>query len=144
MFELTGDDSDAHMAVNVRATFLLCQAFARRFDRPAGTGRIVNFISGLPLAGSAAYAASKGAIQWMSVSIGAELAPLGITVNCVNPGPTDTGWMSPDIRVSARSPLGRLGQPTDAARLVAFLCADAGGWITGQSLSSDGGFSTLR
>ena len=146
LLEMSGADFDHHMAVNARATLLLAAEHARRFAGPAGRGRIVTFVSGLPLRGSVAYAASKGAVHWMTVSIAAELAGRGITVNAVNPGPTDTGWMSPPIRqrIRGESPLGRIGRPEDAAELVAWLCSEAGGWITGQVLTSDGGWSTIR
>jgi 3-oxoacyl-[acyl-carrier protein] reductase len=106
----------------------------------------VAFVSGLPLPGELAYAAGKGAIEWLAVSAAAELAPRGITVNAVDPGPTDTGWMSQELAAAIhhKSPMGRIGRPTDAAELVAFLCSDRGGWITGQVIRSDGGWSTLR
>ncbi len=144
--EMTVADFDHHMAVNARATMLLAAEHSRRFEGPSGRGRIVTFVSGLPLRGSVAYAASKGAIHWMTVSIAAELALQGITVNAVNPGPTDTGWMSPAVRerIRSESPLGRLGRPEDAAELVTWLCSAAGGWVTGQVLTSDGGWSTIR
>jgi 3-oxoacyl-[acyl-carrier protein] reductase len=144
--EVTVEEFDRHMAVNARATLLLIVEFARRFAGSEGRGRIVTFTSGLPLVGSIAYAASKGAVEWITVSAAAELAPRGITVNAVNPGPNDTGWMSEDTRAYIRTstPLSRLGQPSDAADLVAFLCSDRGGWITGQVLTSDGGWSRLR
>jgi 3-oxoacyl-[acyl-carrier protein] reductase len=120
--------------------------FARRFRGESGTGRIVNLTSGLPLAGELAYAASKGALEWLTISAAAELAPRGIALNAVDPGPTETGWMNPELaeRIRAESPLGRLGRPEDAARLVAFLCSPDGGWLTGQVLRCDGGWSTLR
>jgi 3-oxoacyl-[acyl-carrier protein] reductase len=122
------------------------QAFARAFRREPGTGRIVNFISGLPLTGEIAYAASKGAVECMTVSAAVQLGPRGITANAVDPGPTQTGWMGPDLaeRVRRTTALGRLGRPEDAAALVAFLCSDAAGWITGQVLRADGGFSHSR
>jgi 3-oxoacyl-[acyl-carrier protein] reductase len=134
------------MAINARATMLLIAEFARQFDGPTGRGRIVTFTSGLPLKGSIAYAASKGAIEWITVSAAAELAERGITVNAVNPGPNDTGWMSDDIRrkVEQESPLGRIGRPQDTAELVDFLCSEHSGWITGQIHASDGGWSKLR
>ncbi len=144
--DTTADAFDRHMAVNARATLLLAAEFARRFTGDHGRGRVVTFTSGLPLVGSIAYAATKGAVEWITVSAAAELAPLGITVNAVNPGPNDTGWMSPDLhaRIRSQSPLGRIGHPGDAADLVAFLCSERGGWITGQVLTSDGGWSNLR
>jgi 3-oxoacyl-[acyl-carrier protein] reductase len=64
-------------------------------------------------------------------------------VNAVNPGPTDTGWMSEELEqeLIGKFPLGRIGQPEDAARLVAFLASDEAAWITGQIIHSEGGFS---
>ena len=143
LLETDAEQLDRHLVVNVRGTALLMAEFARRFGGEHGTGRIVNFSSGLPLAGEIAYAATKGAIEWMTISAAVELGPRGITVNAIDPGPTDTGWMSSELRESAEraTPLGRVGQPQDAAELVAFLCSERAGWITGQILRSDGGFS---
>lgn len=146
LFAITADEFDRHMAINPRATLLLTAEFARRYSGPPGLGRIVTFTSGLPLKGSIAYAASKGAIEWITVSAAAELAPAGITANAINPGPNDTGWMDEEIHswVTEQSPLGRPGRPDDTAELVAFLCSKHSGWITGQVLNSDGGWSRLR
>jgi 3-oxoacyl-[acyl-carrier protein] reductase len=146
LLETAPETFDRHIQVNARGTLLLSAEFARRFTGPHGTGRIVNFTSALPLAGEIAYAASKGAVEWITVSAAAELAGGGITVNAVDPGPTDTGWMSEELyeRVRSESPLGRVGRPEDAAELVAFLCSPEGGWLTGQILHSDGGWSVLR
>ncbi|XTZ14577.1 SDR family oxidoreductase [Micromonospora echinospora] len=68
--------------------------------------------------------------------------PRGITVNCVNPGPTDTGYAPPEAHaaVARQFPGGRWGTPDDAARLVAFLCSPEARWITGQVIDSEGGF----
>lgn len=134
---------DAHYAVNLRATALLCVELARRW--PGGPGRIVNLSSGQgrgPMPGELAYAASKGAIEAFTVSLAAGVAHLGITVNAVNPGPTDTGWMTEELKAALlpKFPFGRIGQPEDAARLVAFLASEAAGWITGQIIHSEGGF----
>ena len=67
-------------------------------------------------------------------------------MNAVDPGPTDTGWMGRELyeRIRAESPAGRLGRPEDVAGLVAFLCSEDAGWITGQVLHCDGGFGALR
>jgi 3-oxoacyl-[acyl-carrier protein] reductase len=134
---------DAHYAVNVRAMALLSVEFARRFA--GANGRIINLSSGQalgPMPGELAYVASKGAIEAFTRSLSAEVAHKGITVNAVNPGPTDSGWMNAELRadVLARSPFGRIGLPADAARLVAFLASDAAAWITGQVIHSEGGF----
>ncbi|HEX2103519.1 MAG TPA: SDR family oxidoreductase [Solirubrobacteraceae bacterium] len=135
---------DAHYAVNVRAPALLSAELARRHER--GTpGRIVNLVSGQflgPMPGELAYTASKGALQALTVQLAAELAPLGITVNAMNPGPNDTGCMDDALRAELlpKFPMGRLGRPEDAAELIAFLCSDAAGWVTGQVIHSEGGF----
>ena len=135
---------DAHYAVNLRATALLSALFARRY--PGGTdGRIVNFTSGQslgPMIGELAYAASKGAIEAYTVTLAAEVGHKGITVNAVDPGPTQTGWMTDELEqdLAAKIPFGRVGTPEDVSRLVAFLVGDEGRWITGQILHSEGGF----
>jgi 3-oxoacyl-[acyl-carrier protein] reductase len=134
---------DAHYAVNMRGAFLLSVEFARRFS---GThGRIINLTSGQslgPMSAELAYAATKGAVEAFSVSLAADVAAKGITVNAVDPGPTDTGWMDADLQavLLPRFPQGRIGQPDDVARLIAFLASEAAGWITGQVIHSNGGF----
>ena len=140
---LTAEGLDRHYAVNVRGMALLCAEFVRRWRGGAG-GRIINLSSGQgvgPMPGELAYAATKGAVEAFSVSLSAELAPRGITVNAVDPGATDTGWMSPDLKAAIlkQSPLGRIGQPDDAARLIRFLASDEAGWIIGQVIHSRGG-----
>ncbi len=136
---------DAHYAVNMRAAMLLAAEFARRFAAPTG-GRIVNMTSGQglgPMPDELAYGATKGAIEAFTRSLAAAVAAKGITVNAVNPGPTDSGWISPELRdvLLPRSPMGRLGTPTDAARLVAWLASPDAGWVTGQVSHSEGGFN---
>jgi 3-oxoacyl-[acyl-carrier protein] reductase len=135
---------DAHYAVNVRTMALLSVGFARRFSAGSG-GRIINLSSGQsrgPMPGELAYAASKGAVEAFTVSLSAGVAEKGITVNAVNPGPTDTGWMDDELRAALlpRFPFGRIGQANDIARLVAFLATDDAEWITGQVIHSEGGF----
>lgn len=146
LLDCSPEEFDRHMAVNARATLLLSAEFARRFCEPPGSGRIVNFLSGPPLVGEIAYAASKGAIEWITFSAAGELAGRGITVNAVNPGPNDTGWMDRDTAsyVRRHSPMGRIGTPDDVAGLVAFLCSEAARWITSQILTCDGGWERLR
>ena len=145
LLDMTPELIDRHVVVSVRATLLLMGEFVRRFreSRPTGGGRIVTFTSRLPQTGAIAYAASKGAIEWLTVSAATELGGDGITVNAVNPGPTQSGWMTAEIEkeVAARTPLGRVGRPEDAAALVAFLLSTEGGWVNGQVISSDGGHS---
>jgi 3-oxoacyl-[acyl-carrier protein] reductase len=135
---------DAYYAVNMRGTMLLSVEFARRFSSQSG-GRIINLTSGQgrgAMPGKLAYASTKGAIEAFTITLAAEVAPLGITVNAVDPGPTDTGWMSEDLKQALlpRFPMGRIGQPEDAARLIAFLASEDAGWVTGQIIRSTGGF----
>jgi 3-oxoacyl-[acyl-carrier protein] reductase len=89
------------------------------------------------------YIASKAAVQQLTASLAVELAPRGITVNCVNPGPNDTGYATGEQRrrVEQAMPSGRWGRPDDVAKLVAWLCTDDADWITGQTIASDGGWS---
>lgn len=134
---------DAHYTVNLRATALLTAEFVRHFDRAEG-GRIVNLTSGQgagPMPDELAYAATKGGIEALTTSLAPALAGRGITVNAVDPGVTDTGWIGDDLRRSLieAAPTGRLGEPQDAARLVAFLACDDAQWITGQTIRSRGG-----
>jgi 3-oxoacyl-[acyl-carrier protein] reductase len=141
---LDAEALDAHYAVNVRAMALLSVGFARRYSGGSG-GRIVNFSSGQslgPMPGELAYVATKGAIEAFTRTLAAEVGNKGITVNAVNPGPTDTGWMTEELKreIAPRFPSGRIGQPEDAAKLVAFLAGDEAAWITGQVIHSEGGF----
>lgn len=132
------DSLGSHFAVNVTANLLLIQEFARQVP-PAG-GSIVALTSD-HTAGNVPYGVTKGALERLVTAAAVELAPLGIRANAVNPGGTDTGWMSDEIRSATVSatPLGRVGEPDDAARLVEFLCSERGQWITGQLLFSNGG-----
>jgi 3-oxoacyl-[acyl-carrier protein] reductase len=141
LFDMTPELVDRHMAINVRGSLLLMRAFAERIGDPSSAGRIVIFTSGPAQNGAIGYAASKGALEWITYSAATELGPRGITVNAVNPGPNQTGWMTPTIEEEAarRTPLGRTGRPEDAAALVSFLLSEDGAFINGQVITSDGG-----
>lgn len=133
---------DRHFAVNTRGSWLLIRAFAEQFPSGAfGLGRIVALTSD-HTAHNLPYGASKGALDRIVKAAAVELAHLGITANLINPGPIDTGWMTPELveQLTAETALGRLGRPQDTADLVAFLLSESGGWITGQLLHSNGGF----
>lgn len=135
---------DAHWAVNARSAILLAQAFAAQHDGQPG-GRIVFMTSGQdlgPMTGEVAYAASKGALASITHTLADYLAERGITLNCVNPGPVDTGYATPEDHeiVRRHSPQGRWGIPDDPARLIAWLATDDAVWVTGQIINSEGGF----
>ncbi|MCA0458439.1 MAG: SDR family oxidoreductase [Chloroflexi bacterium] len=135
---------DAHYAVNMRGTFMLSVEFARRFKTGKG-GRVINLTSGQslgPMPSELAYVATKGAVEAFTLSLAGGVAKLGITVNAVDPGPTDTGWMGDDLKayLSSRTPAGRVGLPEDIAKLIAFLASEDSEWVTGQVIHSNGGF----
>jgi 3-oxoacyl-[acyl-carrier protein] reductase len=145
LHELTAEHIDAFLHENVRASLLLVKEFADQFE--GTSGRVVLLTSGAhlgPMTGEVAYAVSKGALAIATATLAEELADRGITVNCLNPGPTDTGWGLADIDPTRRMPFGRWGEPDDVARLVAWLCSDAGRWVTGQVIDSEGGFRRGR
>ncbi|GGN52307.1 3-ketoacyl-ACP reductase [Streptomyces albiflavescens] len=140
---------DAHWAVDTRSVLLLVQAYVRlRAARPSGGpgGRVVMMTSGQDIAGGMpgeiAYALQKGALASITRSLATALAEHAITVNTVNPGPVDTGYLTGDAHsaVAAMFPAGRWGQPDDPARLIAWLATDEAAWITGEVIDSEGGF----
>lgn len=143
IYALSADLLDAHYAVNVRGTTLLCAEFAQRHPGSVG-GRVINLTSGqnlAPMPDNLPYAITKGAVEALTISLSASLASKGITVNAVDPGATDTGWMSAEFRtqLAANAPFGRVGTPQDAARIVLFLASAQAQWITGQIIRSRGG-----
>ena len=131
---------DRHFAVNTRASWQLIAAFARQATDDGGA--IVALTSD-HTAFNLPYGASKGALDRIVIAAARELGPQGISANVLNPGPVDTGWMTPEIRaeLTARQPTGRLGTPADVAGTVAFLLSPAGRWVSGQLIKADGGFS---
>jgi 3-oxoacyl-[acyl-carrier protein] reductase len=145
--QLSAAEIDAFLHENVRASLLLVRAFALRHDDSRAGGRVLLLTSGqhlAPMGREVAYAVSKGALQQATLTLADELADHGITVNTVNPGPTDTGWGLADEDPAGKMPFGRWGEPDDAARLIVWLCGDDARWITGQTIDSEGGFRRWR
>ena len=129
----------------MRATILLVQAFANLHDDARPGGRVVLFSSAqhlVPMPEEIPYIAGKAAIVGLTKSLASAVVRRGITVNCINPGGTDTGYASDELRqrVIAEHPRHRWGEPDDAARLVAWLVSDEAEWVTGQIVNSDGGW----
>lgn len=145
--ELSAAELDTTFAVNARATLLLVKEFAARF---AGEhGRVVTFSSGQhrgPMPDELPYIASKAAIQQLTPSLALALSPQRITVNCINPGPVDTGYAdeAAHAAVAAAHPQGRWGTPDDIAEAVVWLASPASDWVTGQTIDVDGGWSIRR
>lgn len=145
LHELEAGMLDATWAINVRASLLLVRAFAEQYQPGPEGGRVVLFTSGQhlgPMPGELAYAATKGALQQITRSLADALAEREITVNCLNPGPTDTGWATPQqLALAARQmPSGRWKTPQEAAEVVALLLSPGAATITGQVLDAESGF----
>lgn len=145
--ELTAAEVDLTYAVNTRAALLLVQELAAQFDAERG-GRVVLFTSGQyhgVMPAELPYIASKAALRELTPTLAAHLIGRGITVNCVNPGPNNTGYADEAAWewVAERNPGSRASTPDDTARLIGWLVSDEAEWVTGQVIASDGGWSTL-
>ena len=144
--DLTAAELDLSYAVNTRAALLLVKELAAQHDDARPGGRVLLFTSGQyhgAMPGELPYIASKAALHEVTRSLAVHLAPRGITVNCIDPGPNDTGYADEELRaaVVAVHPGGRWSTPGDTARLVAWLLGDEAEWVTGQTIASDGGWS---
>jgi 3-oxoacyl-[acyl-carrier protein] reductase len=136
---------DLCFAVNARGSLLLTRSFAAQYEPAAGPGSVVLFTSGQhrgPMSHELPYAISKGAIQQMTLSLAETLADAGITCNCLNPGPTDTGWAGPETAdlVARAMPSGRWNTAAEAAGVVAWLTGPDARSVTGQTIDAEGGF----
>jgi NAD(P)-dependent dehydrogenase (short-subunit alcohol dehydrogenase family) len=143
------------VAINLTGTFLCSTAAARRWIARGRGGRIINVSSEAGVYGSpgmAHYGAAKAGVQNLTRTLAMEWARHGILVNCIAPGPIDTPeagartWPTPEIRraVERSTALGRLGRTEEIAWPCVFLASEASGYVTGQTISIDGGpVSTL-
>jgi len=141
---ITARELDKHYFVNLRAPILLSSAFVRNYKN-SNPGRIVNISSGQSLSAmntEIAYAVTKGAIETLTKTMQHELAYKNITINAVNPGMTDSGWIDENLGRTfiKKFPKGRFGLPSDTAKIVGFLVSEDADWITGQIIHSEGGF----
>src|SRR5271170_729167 len=152
VLDLSEEDWDRVMAVNVKSIYLLSREVIPHMQK-AGGGAIINTASGWGLAGgakAAVYCASKGAVVLLTKAMAIDHGPQKIRVNCICPGDTDTGMLRDEARQlgaredvfladSARRPLGRLGQPEEIAQAALYLASDASSFVTGAALLVDGG-----
>jgi NAD(P)-dependent dehydrogenase (short-subunit alcohol dehydrogenase family) len=146
--EVSEDDFDLMVGVNLRSILFLCQA-AQPLMRDQGGGKIVNIgslTSLIGLGGVSVYGLTKGGVAQLTKTMAVEWAPDNIQVNCIAPGFMDTPLSQPvwaDAHKAAwmlsRIPLRRPGQPTELVGAVLLLCSPASSYITGQTLAVDGG-----
>jgi 3-oxoacyl-[acyl-carrier protein] reductase len=143
--DLDLDDLDALHRTNIRGTFVMAREAARRVRSGGAIVTLSTSVVGLQVPNYGAYAASKGAVEAMTLVLARELRGRDITVNAVAPGPTATdlfleGKDEATIeRLAKQPPLERLGTPEDIAEVVAFLAGPAGHWINGQVVRANGG-----
>jgi NAD(P)-dependent dehydrogenase (short-subunit alcohol dehydrogenase family) len=152
ILDLSEEDWDRVMAVNVKGIYLLSREVIPQMQKQGG-GSIINTASGWGLAGgakAAAYCASKGAVVQLTKAMAVDHGPQNIRVNCICPGDTDTGMLRSEAQQlgeasdrflsdAAKRPLGRVGSPDEIAQAVLYLASDASSFVTGTALVIDGG-----
>ena len=152
VLELSEEDWDRVMAVNVKSMFLMSREVIPLMAQ-AGGGSIINMASGWGLAAgpkAAVYCASKGAVVLLTKAMAVDHGPQNIRVNCICPGDTDTAMLRSEaqqlreptdrfLEEAARRPLGRVGRPEEIAQAALYLASDAASFVTGTALVVDGG-----
>ena len=138
--KITGKVIDDTFAVNVRGSLLMMRELV---NRRGDYGRIINLSTDAAqvFAGQITYGASKATLEALTRSIAIEAAPYGITVNCVAPGPTQTGWIDEELEraVIPLIPMGKLIEPDDIAETILFLSSEQARMLTGQVIKVSGG-----
>ncbi len=149
--DVTEEDYDHVLGVNLKGPFFLIQAFVRRLRSEKRTGRVINISSvheDIAFPGFASYCVSKGGLRMLMRNLAVELGPEGFTINNVAPGaivtPMNKHLLEDKPKLDAllaNIPLGRLGSTDDVADLVAFLASDAAAYVNGATFTVDGGLS---
>ena len=138
--KITPNVIDDTFAVNVRGSIMMTREM---INHRGDYGRIINLSTDASqvFAGQITYGASKATLEALTRSIALEVAQYGITVNCVSPGPTQTGWIDDEFEkvVVPLIPMGKLIQPEDIAETVLFLASEQARMITGQVIKVSGG-----
>jgi len=147
--EFTLDEWRSVLDASLTSTFLMCRAFVPHMQG-SGYGRVINLASTMAhvsIPGRSAYSASKSAVLGLTRALALELAPEGITVNAISPGPLATELNTatienpePKARVVAKIPLGRWGRVEEVGQLAVYLCSPEAGFITGTDVLIDGGW----
>jgi NAD(P)-dependent dehydrogenase (short-subunit alcohol dehydrogenase family) len=148
--ELTLEEWNRVIGTNLTGAFLMCRAFVPHM-KGKGYGRIINMtsmMSHVSLPGRAAYSASKAGLLGMTRALALELAPEGITVVGISPGPFATEMNAPLLndpqvnrQFTSRIPVGRWGKAEDIGSLALYLCSDAASFLTGTDIVIDGGWT---
>jgi 3-oxoacyl-[acyl-carrier protein] reductase len=149
LMRMSEEDFDRVVDVNLKGAFAFTRCLARPLMKAKSGARIINITSVVGITGNAGqvnYAASKAGMIGLTLATAKELASRGVTVNAVAPGyiETDmTAQLGDQVaqKILGEIPLGRLGQPSDIAHAVAFLCSDRAAYMTGQTLVVDGGMT---
>ena len=147
--EVSEEEFHREFNTNVLGTILAARESLKYFDAKGGS--IINIssvISDNPVPGSTVYAATKGAIDTLTIGLSRELAGRHIRVNAIAPGGVETegthaiGMIGGDFekQIVAGTPLGRIGQPIDIAKIAVFLASEQSAWLTGERISASGGF----
>lgn len=137
---ITQEVIDNTFAVNVKGSLMMTREFIKNHK---DYGRVINLStdSAQVFAGQITYGSSKAALEALTRSIAMEVGKYGITVNCVAPGPTQTGWIDVDLEkaVIPLIPMGELIQPIDIAETILFLASEQARMLTGQVIKVSGG-----
>ncbi len=149
MCDVSLEDWDAMFSVNLRGPWLLAKASYPHLKTSHGAACFTSSMSGqMPHAGSGAYSPTKAALTMLAQTLALEWAPDGIRVNVVSPGMTQTRmtakmYEDPKIKKAREDiiPLARIGEPVDIANVIEFLVSPLSGYVTGQDICVDGGFS---